>query len=635
MLTNFRRIHFQFSPLHLLAALLAVGIMGGFAATSHAEVVAFGDVDPDTDPDLPLFGSPLDGSDQPIPTDLITVGTGEDGIGRLVIDVPAFTLPLVSQGTNADTIGAIVGEGPSAIGEVVITGLGSEWEVRGTSIIGDQGLAFMSLLAGARFISTDADDGSGSPVADSAFLYLGYQSGSAAIVTVDGFGSRLQSTYLMVGREGDGSIIVTNRGNMVTIGDATIGVADPDFDPVSPFLSVSQPTGRVTVTGLGSRWTTQSSLTIGDDLTDTDEQGFGVLEISDQAIVQVGNYTTQSPFEEDELIINTNGRVELAGGTLRVQTGTSVTNQTPILNNGVIKGDGMIDGLLAILPEGELRNAASTANLREELIVTGLVDNFGTIESLGGEMEFLSEVVNNFEIVARDAVMRFPAGLENNGTITVGGNTTIHGPIDFGGGGDLLVMSDSATLVVGDLTFSAGNVLGLTVGPEAGTLDVTGAIDLGNATLSLDYSAGIFPQAGDTYQILSASDGIFGTFASPTATAGGGIWDITVDTNRVLATFTGLAPTPLGADFNGDGIVNGADLLIWQDNYGRTSPPDLSAFGDADGDGDVDGRDFLLIQSRWGLPGALVADLVSVPEPSSMVLLLSLVGGFAVRRKRS
>jgi T5SS/PEP-CTERM-associated repeat protein len=424
---------------------------------------------------------------------------------------------------------------------------------------------------------------------------------------------------------------------MVTTGDATIGVADPDFDPVNPFLSVSQPTGRVTVTGLGSRWTTQSSLIIGDDLTDTDEQGYGVLEIGDQAIVQVGNYTTQTPFEEDELIINTNGRVELAGGTLRVQTGTSVTNQIPILNNGVIKGDGMIDGMLDILPSGELRNAAGVANLREELIVTGLVENFGTIESLGGEMEFLSEVVNNFEIVARDAVMRFPAGLENNGTITVGGNTTIHGPIDFSGGGDLLVMSDSETLVVGDLTFSASNVLALTVGPSPGTLDITGDIDLGNATLALDYSAGVFPQAGDTYQILQAGGELTGLFSSTTATAGGGIWDIFVDTlaDRVLATFTGLAPTPIGADFNGDGIVNGADLLIWQDNYGRTSPPDLSAFGDADGDGDVDGRDFLIIQSRWGMPGALVADLVSVPEPSSMVLLLSLVGGVAVRRKRS
>lgn len=634
MLTNFRRIHFQFSTLHLLTALLAVGLIGGFAATSHAEVVAFGDVDPDTDPDLPLFGSPLDGNGDPIPTDLITVGTGEDGIGRLVIDVPAFTLPLVSQGTNGDTIGAIVGEGPSAIGEVVITGLGSEWQVRGTSIIGDQGLAFMSLLAGARFISTAADDGSGSPVANSAFLYLGYQSGSAAIITVDGFGSRLQSTYLMVGREGDGTIIVTNRGNMVTIGDATIGVADPDFDPVNPFEPRSQPTGRVTVTGLGSRWTTQSSLTIGDNLTDANEQGFGVLQISDQAIVQVGNYRTQTPFERDELIVNQNGRIELAGGTLRVQTGTSVTNQIPIFNNGVIKGDGLIDGMLDILPSGELRNAAGIANLREELIVTGEVNNFGTIESLGGEMEFLAPVVNNFEIVARDAVMRFPAGLENNGTITVGGKTTIHGPIDFGGGGDLLVMSDSATLVVGDLTFSAGNVLGLTVGPAAGTLDITGAIDLGSATLSLGYSAGIFPKAGDTYQILSASDGIFGTFDSPTATAGGGIWDITIDTNRILATFSGLAPTPNGADFNGDGIVNGADLLIWQDNYGRTSPPDLSAFGDADGDGDVDGRDFLIIQSRWGMPGALTGGMVSVPEPSSMVLLLSLaIGGIGLKRR--
>src|SRR5690606_37582318 len=109
------------------------------------EVVALGDVEPNSDPQLPIFGGETEGA--------VTVGITD--VGRLVIDVPAFTAPLVSQGSEGNDIGAIVGEENTAIGEVVITGLGSEWEVRGSSIIGDEGLAFMSILNGARFISSD------------------------------------------------------------------------------------------------------------------------------------------------------------------------------------------------------------------------------------------------------------------------------------------------------------------------------------------------------------------------------------------------------------------------------------------------------------------------------------------------
>ncbi len=76
-----------------------------------------------------------------------------------------------------------------------------------------------------------------------------------------------------------------------------------------------------------------------------------------------------------------------------------------------------------------------------------------------------------------------------------------------------------------------------------------------------------------------------------------------------------------GGDFNGDGVVSGADLAIWKTSMG------VNASGDADGDGDTDGADYLVWQSNFGTgvayssPNAGVS-IAAIPEPASMTLLL-------------
>jgi hypothetical protein len=55
---------------------------------------------------------------------------------------------------------------------------------------------------------------------------------------------------------------------------------------------------------------------------------------------------------------------------------------------------------------------------------------------------------------------------------------------------------------------------------------------------------------------------------------------------------------PLLADFNGDGIVDAVDLMVWQRHFGIKSGA-TRAMGDANGDGRVDGADFLIWQSEF------------------------------------
>jgi hypothetical protein len=69
------------------------------------------------------------------------------------------------------------------------------------------------------------------------------------------------------------------------------------------------------------------------------------------------------------------------------------------------------------------------------------------------------------------------------------------------------------------------------------------------------------------------------------------------------------------ADFNGDGVVDGADFLAWQRGVGVAEP--AFADGDANGDGLVDGADLAVWSEQFGPPSASPA-AIGVPEPNCL-----------------
>jgi hypothetical protein len=68
------------------------------------------------------------------------------------------------------------------------------------------------------------------------------------------------------------------------------------------------------------------------------------------------------------------------------------------------------------------------------------------------------------------------------------------------------------------------------------------------------------------------------------------------------------------ADFNGDGLVDGADFLAWQRGFGGTAS--LEA-GDANNDGVVDAADLEIWREQYG-SGA--SPVTAVPEPTAWLL---------------
>jgi len=83
-----------------------------------------------------------------------------------------------------------------------------------------------------------------------------------------------------------------------------------------------------------------------------------------------------------------------------------------------------------------------------------------------------------------------------------------------------------------------------------------------------------------------------------------------------------LAASAVPGDFDGNGVVDAADLTRWEAGVGKAHGA-TAADGDADFDGDVDGADFLVWQTARGtsLPPSVATAAAVVPEPSAAVLI--------------
>jgi len=93
------------------------------------------------------------------------------------------------------------------------------------------------------------------------------------------------------------------------------------------------------------------------------------------------------------------------------------------------------------------------------------------------------------------------------------------------------------------------------------------------------------------------------------------------------------SPTSFLGDFNGDLVVDGADLLLWQQGF--ASAVGVPSTGDANRDGRIDAQDLLAWKFNLGVTMAPPAPTaITTPEPAALILQAAAVGLIAQRRYR-
>jgi hypothetical protein len=162
--------------------------------------------------------------------------------------------------------------------------------------------------------------------------------------------------------------------------------------------------------------------------------------------------------------------------------------------------------------------------------------------------------------------------------------------------------------------------------PTGASLEVDLRLEVVNplgATTSGTYP-GSFSITGDQFELLVEGTQQFALFNNP-PTDFPLKWDFSGKL-RSLAVDNG--------DYDGNGRVDGSDLLTWQRTLGQSATPAGSgADGDSDGAVDADDLGFVRDQFGFGVGSGVVAAAQAVPEPGAFALCALAAAGLAhVRR---
>jgi T5SS/PEP-CTERM-associated repeat protein len=228
-----------------------------------------------------------------------------------------------------------------------------------------------------------------------------------------------------------------------------------------------------------------------------------------------------------------------------------------------------------------------------------------------GNVNVAATVVSGFTLLASDWNV--------TGNLSLGGTNNASG-----GAGTLSIGPLNSVMVGSNLKVWPGGTIALT---EGGTLHVTGAGNLGG-DLKFSLAATADPHAGNSFQILSATGGVTGTFATtmlPTLDPGLS-WNVVYSATSVLLTVVSGLP----GDFNANGVVDAADYVAWRNNVGSTAALPNDSIG-----GTIGTPQYNEWRAHFGQTagsGAGISANAAVPEPTTLILLMFAAAGCCFRR---
>ena len=583
------------------------------------------------------------------------VGAGGSTVGTLTIE---------AGGKLTNTAGNIAyyeqASGTTQSGTVTVTGAGSQWINSSYLLVGRAGEGSLTVSDGA--------------VVSNAAGYIGYAATGIGSATVSGTGSQWinNEDFLLVGRAGEGSLLVENGGVVSS---------------VAGYLGVyGLSSGVATVTGTGSQWNNSSDLYVARDANATgsltvsnggtvtclsghigrnaDSSGEVTVTGSGSSLVAsnyqfvVGNEGTgilniydSADVDVRDIYVNLNksagssGTINFDNGSLHASTlyadFADLTGSGTIYTNGLVANTALVlDSTTGLTTT--ISGVGANGNITIELDAsTGVPYSMGAGYNGVGSLTITDGVV----LASLEGDIGF--WKNSSGTATVSGNGTawmIENEFDVGRyGAATLEISDGGLVAVDGIlridrdvidgsadavadsfiNMSDGGMLAvLTEAPAEGeTLDPTTLIEgdythvqWWNETIS-DWASLTTATPGTDYTIEYVTEGDLAGYA--------------------LLTVGESTPEHIAGDANDDGKVDGSDVTIlagnWQ--YGVTGGGATWDMGDFNSDGKVDGSDVTILAGNWQY--GVDATAASVPEPSTLAILIILLLTGASRRKRS
>jgi hypothetical protein len=291
-------------------------------------------------------------------------------------------------------------------------------------------------------------------------------------------------------------------------------------------------------------------------------------------------------------------------------------------NDGLLTIDGTFrkssgEGTSEISPDWDVVNNGLVDVESGLLRIRGSLTNNGTIDLDGGNLELLGDV-------------------SGAGEITGPGTTTIRGDfhpgdsaaqVDFGGNVEFVGSGVDLVIEIG----------GTSPGTEFDVLSIDGAAALAGRLRVRFLGEGddaFAPQADDVFQIITAAE-ITGSFLPMLPSLPNSLgWEIlNEETSYSLRITSDIVVGSGTGDYNGDGLVNAADYVVWRNLEGATGSG-LAA--DGNGDDVIDELDYDVWKMHFGevVAPSATSTVLAVPEASSLVLALLALGTCIFRRIR-
>jgi autotransporter-associated beta strand protein len=551
---------------------------------------------------------------------LVVSSTGTFNNGSNIsgtLNLAAGTLQINRNGASGNNSGDFMATGLTGSGTIVNGG-------------GDERWLYINTTANSTFAGTLADGGTGP---------LGLNKQGTGTLTLSGTNTYTAVTTVVFGTlnfSGSGSIANSTRydiGNGIDNGTGVLQVdTNGRLNPAAVINITSNSLGAGPGAGNAGRLELSGNILLSNNITfaprnDTNGSD-GIRNVS-------GNNELSGPIN-----ITTGGnqtRIRSDAGLLTLSGGistTATTNPRDLYLQGA--GNGLVSGVISDNPPTTVpiflhKEGTGTWTLTGSNTYTG-----GTIID-GGTL--LANNTSGSGTGAGTVTVNSGGTLGGTGTIDT---STTNANVTVAAGGSLSPGASAGTLTfslgTGTLNLSAVTTGGLkfelgapaTPSTSDHVVVTSGMLNVG----TLDFSDFTFTNAGGlgvgTYKLFDAQSAITGAIGSTSGTIAGFAATISLDNTNfdVLLNVTGPG---VAGDYNSNGVVDAADYVVWRKKVGAASLTNRSNTIS----GPVGQADYDFWRSRFGATSGSGSMLggASVPEPSTAILLASMMLMLAVKRR--